>query len=300
MRKNEQGIYLTLAALALLAAAPVLPVFSSDSPEKKNEAAPERQILPLKGKVHKTDTEGPSPEDLNQCPGTMQHYSFPPSGYEPRETDRRSEAGKVLFLKLACKQCHAVDGDGGEMGPPLDGIGGHRGKEWLMDRLLDPEKQMKEFADVFGGRPNIMPHTGVSKKQARLIVDYLLTIPEPGGGFLVTAHGSAGNDDKSDGEGFKPAPESEASERGRSLFFNMHCAACHSTDGTKSRFGPDLSGIGARRSKKRLEKILFGAVRARVMKDQVKGLDEGQVGDLQAFLMTLPPAGYKAPAGYKE
>ncbi|MCA9803051.1 MAG: cytochrome c [Cyanobacteria bacterium HKST-UBA02] len=290
MKKTEQAIFLTLAALALLATAPALPVFSSDSKEK-TEDPPARQILPLKGKVHKTDTEGPSPEDLNQCPGTMQHYSFPPSGYEPRKTDRRSEAGKVLFRKLACKQCHAVAGDGGELGPPLDGIGGHRGKEWLMDRLLDPEKQTKEFAEVFGGRPNIMPHTGVSKKQARLIADYLLTIPEPGGGFLVTAHPGSGKDDgKTDNDTFKPAAVSEASERGRSLFFNMHCAACHSIDGTKSRFGPDLSGIGARRSKKRLEKILFGAVRARVMKDQVKGLDEGQVGDLQAFLMTLPPA----------
>ncbi|MBZ0188373.1 MAG: cytochrome c, partial [Candidatus Obscuribacterales bacterium] len=143
------------------------------------------QIKPLFGKITKADRDS---QELNQCPGTMERYSFPPSGYEPRKRDSQSARGERLYAKLNCKQCHSQGGTGGEMGPPLDGIGGHRGREWLIDRLIDPEKQMQKFSDVFGGRPNIMPHIGASKRQAKDIADYLLTLPEPEGGFAVEAH----------------------------------------------------------------------------------------------------------------
>lgn len=230
--------------------------------------------------------------ERNQCPGTMDKYLFPPVGYEPLESDSRSEKGKSLYSRYNCQQCHSILGVGGELGPPLDGIGGHRGREWIIARLINPEKQMKDFPAIFGGAPNIMPHMGISKKDAAFIADYLLTLAEPEGGFAVERHPV--DDEKPLAQeltaDWRPQSSSNASRSGRALFSALHCGACHSVDGSRDRFGPDLAGIGARVSSKRLEKILSGAVHSPVMKEQTENLGDERIYDLKEFLLTLPAA----------
>lgn len=236
--------------------------------------------------------------ERNQCAATMDKYLFPPVGYEPPDADSRSARGKSLYLKHNCAQCHSIGNSGGELGPPLDGIGGHRGREWIIARLLDPEKQMKAFPAIFGGAPNIMPHMVIGKKDAAFIADYLLTLPEPGGGFAVQRHpfDKEKQVDKASPNGWHPHPASEASRNGRLLFSELHCGACHSVDGSADRFGPDLAGVGARLSSKKLERILSGAVHSPVMKEQTESLGDERIYDLKEFLLTLPPARPGSPA----
>ncbi len=258
---------ITVLALILLACAPAL-----------TQEEERRLFVPLDAQ----------PAPLNECAGTMQHYRFRSTGYHPQEKTKSSERGRALYERHNCKQCHSIRGIGGELGPPLDGVGGHRGRQWLTARLLDPEKQMRDFPDVFGGRPNIMPHPGINRKEAEHISDYLLTLAEPKAGFSVAHHPVVPNGKEEEAENWKPQPEDVASRAGKQLFIDLHCGACHSLDGGRDRFGPDLAGVGARISPKRLEKILEGSVRSSLMKEQTKRLGEERVYDLKAFLLTIP------------
>lgn len=252
------------------------------------EQSSEALIAPLAGKVTKSEGE-PALEDLNQCAGSIKRYRFPPSGYSPERPSPRSEKGRALYEKLQCAQCHAISGKGGNLGPPLDGIGGHRGQQFLTARLLDPEAQMRAFPDVFGGRPNIMPHPGVSKARARLIADYLLTLPEPEGGFMVTAHPPIEAGKEAADADFKTRPESDLSRRGRQVFVESRCSACHSVDGSGGRFGPDLAGVGSRKGRAGIDAILAGAVRSPVMQAQAGHLKQEDIESVREFLLTLPP-----------
>jgi mono/diheme cytochrome c family protein len=152
------------------------------------------------------------------------------------------------------------------LGPPLDGIGGARGEQFITAHLLDPEKQMLEFPDLFGGRSNIMPHLGIRLNEAKLITAYLLTLPEPQNGFLVNAHPKIDAPSKEHSEEkivAEPATVNGATangaasvSKGRALFLSRGCAACHTVDGGPSRFGPRLDGISSRRTRLELEEAL--------------------------------------------
>jgi mono/diheme cytochrome c family protein len=139
-------------------------------------------------------------ENMNQCAGTVQHYRLPATGYTPPPPSNDSRAGKLLYVKRNCGSCHQAENKGGTLGPPLDGIGGARGEQFITAHLLDPEKQMLEFPDLFGGRSNIMPHLGIRLNEAKLITAYLLTLPEPQNGFLVSAHPKIGAPSKEHSE----------------------------------------------------------------------------------------------------
>ncbi|MBY0357285.1 MAG: cytochrome c [Candidatus Obscuribacterales bacterium] len=117
------------------------------------------------------------PEDLNQCAGTIQHYNFPPTDYKPIPANKKTKQGKQIYNQSQCFSCHSINDNGGTLGPALDGIGGHRGEQFLIARLLDPEAQMREFPEVFAGRPNIMPHPYLTRKEAGLVARFLLSLP---------------------------------------------------------------------------------------------------------------------------
>lgn len=293
---NYQRFALTIAAsIGVLFSVQALDTFAakpaSQSKSAKADAIP--SIKPLHGKASIEEVPVPTLEDLNQCAGTMSRYTLPPTGYIAKPESRESIAGKALYAKYDCASCHAVDGRGGNLGPPLDGIGGHRGKQWLVARLLDPETQMKEFPEVFNGRPNIMPHLGVKKKEATEIAEYLLTLPEPTEGFLVTTHGALNEPVKPPAEPQRPLKPDErkgAVERGKQLFIEKHCAMCHTVSGTATRFGPRLDGIAAKLNRQSIERLLSGGARDEAMRGSVMGLTDDERESIVEFLLALPPS----------
>lgn len=232
---------------------------------------------------------------LQDAPEDLTNSIFQPTGYEARKPDKRSARGKALYAQFNCGKCHAIQGQGGELGPALDGIGGHRGREWLTARLLDPTKQKEDFPELFDIKTALMPHSVKKSSEAKLLVDYLLTLGEPEKGFVVSHHSleaeeklALDNQTPASNKTWQPKPESVASKSGKEIFLTLHCAACHSIDGSQRWFGPDLAGIGSRMDEKRLEKILSGAVRSAVMKKQTRRLGDEQIYDLKMFLLTLP------------
>jgi quinoprotein glucose dehydrogenase len=60
--------------------------------------------------------------------------------------------GRDIFLnktEVACLRCHKVQGDGGEVGPDLTGIGAKQTREYLLESIVDPNRQIaKGFETV--------------------------------------------------------------------------------------------------------------------------------------------------------
>lgn len=179
-----------------------------------------------------------------------QPYVIEPTGYKPTSATPESEKGRALYEKLNCASCHLISNSGGRIGPPLDGVGGRREKEFLAAHLTDPAAHAKKFPELHGNQPNRMPHPHVTSDEVKSLAAYLLTLPEPAAGFRVAphAHGELASPSSMNPD-FVPAAESDSSRAGQKLYYEMGCAACHSINKTGGEFGPQLDGIGARRSR---------------------------------------------------
>ncbi|MCW5821468.1 MAG: cytochrome c [Cyanobacteria bacterium TGS_CYA1] len=217
-----------------------------------------------------------------------QKKTLPPTGYTPLKPSFTTRKGKILYDKKNCSSCHQINGEGGTMGPMLDGIGGHRGEEFLIDRLQNPLKQSLEFSEIFGGKPSLMPHTGLNKSQARLIARYLLTLSEPAEGYTIRHHEKRTKDESSSEKETDTSKESAGSKLGSQLFLEHGCAACHTTYDEDPRFGPTLKGVGKRKTREEIEDILNGHLKNNLMKDQAKRLDPQEVKCITEFLLKLP------------
>jgi quinoprotein glucose dehydrogenase len=58
-----------------------------------------------------------------------------------------AESGKRIFLErseVSCLRCHKVEGTGGEVGPDLAGIGSKQKREYLLEAIVDPDKQIAQ------------------------------------------------------------------------------------------------------------------------------------------------------------
>ena len=56
-----------------------------------------------------------------------------------------AESGKRIFLErseVSCLRCHKIQGTGGEVGPDLAGIGGKQKREYLLEAIVEPDKQI--------------------------------------------------------------------------------------------------------------------------------------------------------------
>lgn len=77
-----------------------------------------------------------------------------PEGTDPRLAefwDARAggdvDRGRQIFFgktEVSCVRCHRVDGVGGEVGPELSGVGLKRGRDYLLQSIVDPNAQIAE------------------------------------------------------------------------------------------------------------------------------------------------------------
>lgn len=55
------------------------------------------------------------------------------------------ERGREIFFGRAaasCRRCHKVDGSGSDVGPDLSGVGREKNREYLLESIVDPNKQI--------------------------------------------------------------------------------------------------------------------------------------------------------------
>ena len=228
-----------------------------------------------------------------------QSYVIEPTGYKPEAATPQSEQGHALFEKLNCAGCHTISNSGGRIGPPLDGVGGRREKDFLTAHLTNPEEHAKKFPELHGNQPNRMPHPHVSPDEVKTLVAYLRTLPDPPAGFRVNphAHGEVPEATAMKAD-FVPASPTDSSRAGQKLYFDMGCAACHIINKVGGQFGPKLDGIGARRSREFITSHITnpqvhtekfpGEHAAKTMMPPTSATPE-QIEQIADFLMTLTP-----------
>jgi quinoprotein glucose dehydrogenase len=80
-----------------------------------------------------------------------------------------ARAGREIFLnktEVACLRCHKVRGQGGEVGPDLTGIGAKQTREYLLESIVDPNKQIaKGFETVVLGLKDGTTVSGIVKEE---------------------------------------------------------------------------------------------------------------------------------------
>jgi quinoprotein glucose dehydrogenase len=75
----------------------------------------------------------------------------PLSPYRDAVVGGDAEAGRRIFhekAEVSCLRCHKVRGNGGEVGPDLTGIGGKQKREYLLESLVAPNKQIAKGFDT--------------------------------------------------------------------------------------------------------------------------------------------------------
>ncbi|MBL8795458.1 MAG: HEAT repeat domain-containing protein, partial [Planctomycetia bacterium] len=80
-----------------------------------------------------------------------------------------AEAGRRLFLhkaEVSCLRCHKVQGEGGEVGPELTGIAAKQPREYLLESIVAPNRQIaKGFETTVLGLKNGQIVTGIVKTE---------------------------------------------------------------------------------------------------------------------------------------
>ncbi len=219
--------------------------------------------------------------------GSTSEHSFRPKPASPE-----SRRGRAQFTKNRCNTCHTVGGAGGCLAPPLDGIGARRSEGFLLLRIAKGEKHESEFNSKYG--EELMPHLRIAPTDARAVVQYLLTIPEPQKGFKIVGHKEAKPNDQ---PGDASTGDAASIRRGRLLLSSKGCLACHSIGNLGGSFAPKLDGIGSRRTKEFVKSQMKNADLLTLGVDSeysTKGtnmpplnLTDQNVSDLANYLMSL-------------
>lgn len=79
------------------------------------------------------------------------------------------ERGREIFLsrsEVSCRRCHKIAGNGGEVGPDLSKIGLDKTREYLLEAIVDPSRQIaKGFETVVFAMDDGKVYTGIVKQE---------------------------------------------------------------------------------------------------------------------------------------
>jgi len=172
-------------------------------------------------------------------------------------------AGKRVWHKYNCTNCHTLLGEGAYYAPDLTKIAAQRGREYLRAFMKDPSA----FYDEQKYR-RVMPRQGLSEKEIDDVITFLTWISRidtqgwpprpilvsgsaiPGANLATATPVSPGETSTApSGPADKGRPPSdEPVARGQTLFNapTAGCFACHSVAPGVNLAGPTLAGIAAR------------------------------------------------------
>jgi cytochrome c2 len=247
-------------------------------------------------------TAGRAAPPPNQSqPSARKATLIKPKGYSALSISPESEKGQQYYDEAHCSACHSINNDGGIVGPSFDGIGQHRNRDFLYARLADTPEASASYAKLTGQNPeHLAPHLRVSPSMARSLVTYLLTLPEPKGGFAVLPHQLPNVSDviPSLDQNFRPAPKTAATEEGKKLYEKFGCAQCHQIERAGGFIGPRLDGIGQFRSQNYIEDHITDAQVQAVKNDKFFEIvptsmpkftaTPEEIRKIKDYLMTLP------------
>jgi nitric oxide reductase subunit C len=170
-------------------------------------------------------------------------------------------AGKDVWHKYNCINCHTLFGEGAYYAPDLTKITQHRGEAYLKAYMKDPS----QFYDENKHR-RLMPRQNLSEQEIADLIRFLDWVSKvdnqgwpprpilvtgasiPGTDRPVTAQSALGPGPAAAPGGRPVAAGSSPIAQGEALFRSVTpaCTACHSIAPGVNMAGPTLAGIGAR------------------------------------------------------
>ncbi|MDL5051010.1 cytochrome b N-terminal domain-containing protein [Oscillatoria amoena NRMC-F 0135] len=92
----------------------------------------------------------------------------PQNAVKMSEVPRFATEGAMIYQRFQCGACHQVNGTGGKLGPPLNGLAKRRNAEWVKGHFLDPQKFVPGTT---------MPAYKFSPQENDDITEYLMRLP---------------------------------------------------------------------------------------------------------------------------
>src|SRR4030095_3757897 len=93
-----------------------------------------------------------------------------------------AEEGRKVFLEkveASCVRCHKFNGEGGEVGPEITGIGGRKDRSTIVESIVFPTKPIAEgFESVIVTLKNGTSYAGQLKSESPQILE--INSPEDG------------------------------------------------------------------------------------------------------------------------
>lgn len=104
--------------------------------------------------------------------------------------------GRRLTFQYGCRGCHKINGEGGNIGPELSGLGSktelafmlihdfehvegpHTKAQWIYEHFLNPQK-IVPGNPALNFAPTVMPNFGLTPEQARALTIYTLGLRDP-------------------------------------------------------------------------------------------------------------------------
>ena len=175
-------------------------------------------------------------------------------------------AGKWVWQRYNCNDCHTILGIGGYYAPDVTKVAGYRDAEWMKNFLKDPEKVWPAARK--------MPNLHLKDEEIGSLIEFLSWVngidtnswpPKP---LVVSA-----------------ANLPKEAVHGEELFRSQGCSACHAIGGIGGKIGPDLTQVGSRREKGWIE-------------DQIKNPKSHNPNSIMPSFATLPRENIEDLADY--
>jgi len=154
-----------------------------------------------------------------------------PKRTQEEKLDAHVVAGKWVWQKYNCNDCHTILGIGGYYAPDVTKVMSYRDSEWVKSFLKSPE--------TVWPNARMMPNLHLTDQEIADVVAFLTWVngidtnnwpPKP---MLATAVTSV--------------------TPGQLVYKDQGCSACHMIAGVGGAVGPDLSKVGLRRDKAWIE-----------------------------------------------
>jgi nitric oxide reductase subunit C len=154
-----------------------------------------------------------------------------PGRTHEEKLDARVAAGKWVWQKHNCNDCHTILGIGGYYAPDVTKVMSTRDNEWVAKFLKAPEKVWPN--------PRKMPNLHLQDEEIADLV-----------AFLTWVNGIDTNN-------WPPKPMVASAVTsvtpGEAIYKAQGCSACHTIAGVGGKVGPDLSEVGKKRDKEWIE-----------------------------------------------
>lgn len=161
-------------------------------------------------------------------------------------------SGRNVYRLINCSYCHSIGGVGGSVGPDLSNIAGRLDAQQLATYLRNPNAMIPQ---------TLHPKLQFTQDELQTLVAYLETLGAP----------------------VSYTPEAP-------VLYEQHCGSCHMINGKGGTLGPDLTGVGSRRSIGFLEAFSTdprAVISGTTMPAFRNVLTPDQIKDIAAYLSTI-------------